>query len=231
MLKERLKNYEQIEKELDQAIIQASEGGATTSELGQALANTIAHAPTTAKRRIQQSLILSNKLLSKQKELDTLNEKLKEKDQEIEKQAEEIKMYKRLNEKTSQPYSYLATGIEKAEKELYLAEKENKNKDQIIQNFKKEIEVLRNSKKQLEQDLNKILSKRQNIETLQATLHKLLQMSPTEKIDVQTLKQTLADSLIGPLEATKTVPKKKKQQDTSGEKVPLWYSKLKQTAK
>eukprot|EP01022_Parablepharisma_sp_SALTPOND_P019957 TRINITY_DN3510_c0_g1_i1.p1 TRINITY_DN3510_c0_g1~~TRINITY_DN3510_c0_g1_i1.p1 ORF type:complete len:658 (+),score=141.48 TRINITY_DN3510_c0_g1_i1:3475-5448(+) len=144
MFKERLRNYEQIEQELDQAIVQASEGAATGSELGQALANTIAHAPTTAKRRIQQSLILSNKLLAKQKELDSLKEKLKEKEAEVERQSEEIRMYKRLSEKTNQPYSYLATGIEKAEKELYFAEKENKNKDQIIQNLKKEIEVLRN---------------------------------------------------------------------------------------
>jgi len=142
MLKERLKNYEQIEKELDEAIIHASEGAPTT-ELGSALANTIANAPTTAKRRIQQSLLLSNKLLTKQKELDAVTEKVKEKDSEIEKLSEEIRMYKRLNEKTNQPYSYLATGIEKAEKELYFAEKENKNKDQTIANLKKEIEVLK----------------------------------------------------------------------------------------
>ncbi len=141
MLKERLRNYEQIEKELDQAIMQVGtgEGG---SELSQALAATITQAPTTAKRRIQQSLLLSNKLLAKQKELDALNERLKETKEENDRIAEELKMYKRLSEKTSQPYSYLTTGIEKAEKELYLAEKENKNKDQVIQNLKKEIELL-----------------------------------------------------------------------------------------
>jgi len=82
-------------------------------------------------------------------------------------------------------------------------------------------------------DLNKILSKRQNIETLQVTLHKLLQMNPTEKIDVQTLKQTLADSLIGPAEPKSTGKKKKRDAsaEKQGEKVPLWYTKLKQSAK
>jgi len=142
MFKERLKNYEQIEQELDQAIVQASEGG-IASDLGNALASAIAHAPTTAKRRIQQSLILSNKLLEKQKEMEELGEKLKEYRRENEKLAEELQMYKRLSEKTNQPYSYLTVGIEKAEKELYLAQKENKNKAQTIDNLKKEIEVLR----------------------------------------------------------------------------------------
>ena len=146
MLKERLKNYEQIEKELDQAIMQAStgEGG---SELSQALAATITQAPTTAKRRIHQSLMLSNKLLTKQKELDETNKGLKECKEKVEQQEEEIKMYKRISEKTNQPYSYLASGIEKAEKELYLADKENKNKEQVILNLKKEIEVLRKVRK------------------------------------------------------------------------------------
>eukprot|EP00826_Nyctotherus_ovalis_P061549 TRINITY_DN8768_c0_g7_i2.p1 TRINITY_DN8768_c0_g7~~TRINITY_DN8768_c0_g7_i2.p1 ORF type:complete len:505 (+),score=167.71 TRINITY_DN8768_c0_g7_i2:73-1587(+) len=142
MLKERLKNYEQIEQELDQAIVQASEGG-VGSELGNALASAIAHAPTTAKRRIQQSLILSNKLLEKQKEMDTLNDKLKETRRENEKLNEEVQMYKRLSEKTNQPYSYLTVGIEKAEKELYQAQKENKTKSQVIDNLKKEVEELR----------------------------------------------------------------------------------------
>jgi chromosome segregation ATPase len=142
MFKERLKNYEQIEQELDQAIVQASEGG-VASDLGNALASAIAHAPTTAKRRIQQSLILSNKLLEKQKEMEELGEKLKETRRENEKLAEEVQMYKRLSEKTNQPYSYLTVGIEKAEKELYLAQKENKNKAQTIDNLKKEVESLR----------------------------------------------------------------------------------------
>ena len=93
MLKERIKNYDQIEKELDQAIMQVGtgEGG---SELSQALAATITQAPTTAKRRIQQSLILSNKLLTKQKELDEVNGKLKEYKEENERLERGLKKAK-----------------------------------------------------------------------------------------------------------------------------------------
>lgn len=55
--KERLANYELIEKELDSAIMNVA-GDATVDEdgtntIGNALVQTITSAPTTAKRRIQ----------------------------------------------------------------------------------------------------------------------------------------------------------------------------------
>jgi len=64
--KERLANYELIEKELDQAIMHVAENdqiqGEGAYDIGNALIQTITSAPTTAKRRIQQSLLLANRL-------------------------------------------------------------------------------------------------------------------------------------------------------------------------
>jgi hypothetical protein len=63
--KERLAHYEMIEKELDQAIMHvAGDGdmGGEGFEVGNALIQTITQAPTTSKRRIQQSLLLANRL-------------------------------------------------------------------------------------------------------------------------------------------------------------------------
>lgn len=64
--KERLDNYEMIEKELDSAIMNIASGAAIdddgTNAVGSALINTITSAPTTSKRRIQQSLLLANRL-------------------------------------------------------------------------------------------------------------------------------------------------------------------------
>ena len=74
--RERLANYEIIEKELDSAIMNVA-GDASVDEdgtntIGNALIQTITSAPTTSKRRIQQSLLLANRLQSKQKELEHL---------------------------------------------------------------------------------------------------------------------------------------------------------------
>lgn len=64
--KERLANYEMIEKELDQAIMHVAGNdqiqGEGAFDIGNALIQTITNAPTTAKRRIQQSLLLANRL-------------------------------------------------------------------------------------------------------------------------------------------------------------------------
>lgn len=66
--KERLANYELIEKELDQAIMNVAQSdtidgeNGPVSDIGHALISTITSAPTTAKRRIQQSLLLANRL-------------------------------------------------------------------------------------------------------------------------------------------------------------------------
>jgi progesterone-induced-blocking factor 1 len=55
--RERLGNYEMIEKELDQAIMHVAENdhiqGEGAYDIGNALIQTITNAPTTAKRRIQ----------------------------------------------------------------------------------------------------------------------------------------------------------------------------------
>ena len=59
MRKERLKNYESIEKELDRAIMNVAEDDSKhrdkliDDEVGNVLLNTIHSAPTTTKRRIQ----------------------------------------------------------------------------------------------------------------------------------------------------------------------------------
>lgn len=75
--RERLANYEMIEKELDQAIMNVAQSDGVidadgTNDIGNALIQTITNAPTTAKRRIQQSLLLSNRLQAKQRDVESL---------------------------------------------------------------------------------------------------------------------------------------------------------------
>lgn len=48
---------------------------------------------------------------------------------EVETKTEEINMLKRISEKANQPYSFLVNGIEKTEKELYLANRNIKEKE------------------------------------------------------------------------------------------------------
>jgi len=69
-----------IEKELDSAIMNVANDATVedtgSNTIGAALIETITSAPTTAKRRIQQSLLLANRLQTKQKEVEALQKEL-----------------------------------------------------------------------------------------------------------------------------------------------------------
>ena len=168
--KERLANYEMIEKELDSAIMNvagdASIDNDGTNSIGNALIQTITQAPTTAKRRIQQSLLLANRLQTKQKELETVQKELTAANTKIENLEADVKLNQRLVQRTNQPQSYMIADIERAEKELDFANRKIKQLDDINKKVKHENETLKNQKKGLADDLQKLMAKRQDIENL-----------------------------------------------------------------
>ena len=117
------------------------EGDAGDS-IGSALIHTITSAPTTAKRRIQQSLLLANRLQTKQKENEALLQQVKELKLQLENQEGEVKFHKRLMEKSGQPVSYMMADMERSEKELNFAQKKIKKLEDEIRRLFKENEQL-----------------------------------------------------------------------------------------
>jgi progesterone-induced-blocking factor 1 len=89
-------SYELIEKELDTAIMNvansdhALDGG--PDAVGSALIATITQAPTAAKRRIQQSLLLANRLQTKQKETEVLQAEIRNLKEKLETYESEMKL-------------------------------------------------------------------------------------------------------------------------------------------
>ena len=113
--KEQLKNYEGIEKEVDEAImgidINAVEGD-------NVYLNTIQYAPTSTRRRVQQALNLAQRLQKKQEEVNKLNQNLELERKRYIDVSEELNMIKDLLDKTKQPSAYLIDNIEEKEKQL-----------------------------------------------------------------------------------------------------------------
>jgi len=72
-------------------------------EIGNALIQTITQAPTTSKRRIQQSLLLANRLQQKQKEVEQLQADIKVMREKVEAADSDQKLQKRLLERANQP--------------------------------------------------------------------------------------------------------------------------------
>ena len=73
--------------------------------------------------------------------------------QKVEDQDAEIKLNKRLLERTNQPQSYMMADIERAEKELEFANRKIKQLDASIKKLKHENESLRLSKSKINDDL------------------------------------------------------------------------------
>ena len=197
--KERLANYELIEKELDSAIMNVAKDATVeddgTNAIGNALIQTITSAPTTAKRRIQQSLLLANRLQTKQRENEELQKEISSLKQTVENLEADVKLHQKLVQRTNQPQSYMIADIERAEKELDFANRKIKQLDDVCRKLKVENEQLKQAKRGLAEDLQKLTAKRQDIENLQTTLMGIMQHSTSKKIDVDDLKSRLADSV------------------------------------
>lgn len=138
--KERLGNYEMIEKELDSAIMNIASGAGIdddgTNAVGSALINTITSAPTSSKRRIQQSLLLANRLQTKQKENEALQKELSTYKISIDNLQSDVKLQSRLVQRANQPHSYMIADIEKAEKELDFANRKIKQLEDVNRKLK-----------------------------------------------------------------------------------------------
>ena len=164
-------------------------------DVGNALIQTITAAPTTAKRRIQQSLLLANRLQQKQKEAETMIGEIQALKQKLESADAEIKLNKRLIERTNQPHNYILADIERAEKELDFANRKINQLDQQVKRVKHENEQLKLQKARINDDLQRLLAKRGEIESLQTALMGVIRHSSNRKIDIEELKTLLASQL------------------------------------
>lgn len=191
--KERLAHYEAIEKELDDAIISVAENE-EQNEVGNIVLNAVKAAPTAANRRVQQSLLLANRLQAKHKECEKLKQELKDIKNQMKNMVDEGKMYRKLADKANQPYSYLMADIEKGEKDLNMAFKRLSTKDEEIAALKEENKALKIAVNNLQDDLRKLMNKRKELDSLQTTLMDIIKGSSTKKISVDLLKSKLSES-------------------------------------
>lgn len=138
---------------------------------------------------------MANRLQTKQKEFEALQKEMVAQKQTIENLEADVKLHQKLTQRTNQPQSYMIADIERAEKELDFANRKIKQLDDVCKKFKHENESLKQSKRGLADDLQKLMAKRQDIENLQSTLMGIMQHSTSKKIDVDDLKGRLAEQL------------------------------------
>merc|ERR1719456_2207705 len=123
-LKEQLKGYVEVERELDAAIRACSgvQNVLPNGSVGDALppqsidealliGTTLGGAPTSAQRRIQQSLLLAQEVQRRTREMLECRGQLRESEAEIETLREELEASKREHHYASQPQAYLLEAL------------------------------------------------------------------------------------------------------------------------
>lgn len=159
--RENLLQYALIEQELDEAIKNQDLEGF--------------QAPTSSKRRIQQSLELSKQLKEKQKALENArieNSKLKV---DLESLSSDLGFAKKLLNQTEQPYAYLIKQIEEKEKEAGELRRNFARSQQKLMDLAAEYEIVKKKNSELEGDIKQILSKKDAIDGLKTMLSQLTQ--------------------------------------------------------
>mmetsp|Transcript_15161 Transcript_15161/g.20578 ORF Transcript_15161/g.20578 Transcript_15161/m.20578 type:complete len:123 (+) Transcript_15161:2085-2453(+) len=112
--------------------------------------------------------------------------------QKLESSEAEVKLHKRLVERSNQPHNYILADIERAEKELDFANRKIQQLDQQLKRSKQECEQLKTQKARINDDLQCLLAKRGEIESLQTALMGVIRHSSNRKIDIDELRQLLS---------------------------------------
>ena len=116
VLEEKLKNYEHIEQDIDNAVMGF---GSTRPEAHDNFyLGVIQSAPTSTQRRVQQAITLAQKLNEKQQQLDKVQRELQAKDERVQRAEEELAMTQELLSKSKHPSGYLVETLQQKEKEL-----------------------------------------------------------------------------------------------------------------
>jgi chromosome segregation ATPase len=141
VLEEKLKNYENIENDIDQAVL----GFGTTRPDAQdnIYLGSIGMAPTSTQRRVQQSISLAQKLNEKQNEVNKLRVGLKDKENDLQRCKDELFMTQELLQKTKHPSAYLIENLEGKEKE-------NLNLKQALLKANNEVDFLKQENSDLQ---------------------------------------------------------------------------------
>ena len=163
-LSEKLKIYDNMENELDNAINQAGESG------DQEIINIIKEMPTSNKRRINQCLNLANKvrMLSVENEkLKIINDKI---NKELQNMSDQCNIYKNVANQVKQPNAYLITNLQDKEMEIYKLKQDISDKEQENNKLKMQCDSYQDIIKKMENDMKTLVNNRKKIDDLNSIL-------------------------------------------------------------
>uniref|UniRef100_A0A8C7KNH6 Progesterone immunomodulatory binding factor 1 n=1 Tax=Oncorhynchus kisutch TaxID=8019 RepID=A0A8C7KNH6_ONCKI len=158
----RLQTYEKLEQELDDVTMQAAE--IDNEEEAERVLFSYgygANVPTTAKRRLRQSVHLARRLLQLEKQNTLLRRDLETRNTHTGQISEELEAANRLLQQAQQPYSYLIDTVRQRDTQILSLRERITQLEEDTRSLRKEKTSLQQVKNNMASDLERLLNHRE----------------------------------------------------------------------
>ncbi|NXH42844.1 PIBF1 factor, partial [Dicaeum eximium] len=163
----RLDTYEKLEKELDEIILQTAEmEDEVEAERVLFSYGYGANVPTTAKRRLKQSVHLARRLLQLEKQNSLLVKDLEHQKEQVTQISQELDRANSLLNQAQQPYKYLIEAVQQRDSQISLQKEHIAQLEKDFSLLNKEKTALLRVKNQMAADLERLLNDREELATM-----------------------------------------------------------------
>ncbi|NWS13774.1 PIBF1 factor, partial [Pachyramphus minor] len=170
-LQARLDTYEKLEKELDEIILQTAEmEDEVEAERVLFSYGYGANVPTTAKRRLKQSVHLARRLLQLEKQNSLLVKDLEHQKEQVTQISQELDRANSLLNQAQQPYKYLIETVQQRDSQISLQKEHITQLEKDVSLLNKEKTALLRVKNQMAADLERLLNDREELATMKQIL-------------------------------------------------------------
>ncbi|XP_059233537.1 progesterone-induced-blocking factor 1 [Mustela nigripes] len=160
----RLDIYEKLEKELDEIIMQTAEiENEDEAERVLFSYGYGANVPTTAKRRLKQSVHLARRVLQLEKQNSLVLKDLEHQKEQVTQLSQELNRANSLLNQTQQPYRYLIESVRQRDSKIDSLKECITQLEKDVSNLKKEKSALLQMKNQMALDLEQLLNHREEL--------------------------------------------------------------------
>ncbi|CAK9020380.1 unnamed protein product [Durusdinium trenchii] len=183
-LREQMKGYMNLEKDLDATIKNCAEAPNVDAQEALLIGTTLGSAPASAQRRIQQSLLLAQELQKKNREAREAQVKLLEAEKEngrLKQDLEAAQLESRAA-KCSEPQVYLHTALREQKAETQRLKRELRSCRVELDGAQQQAEKAQLAKLHVEEDLRKLLLQRQHLDELRSLMVEELPCKPLKTL-------------------------------------------------
>uniref|UniRef100_G1NQ01 Progesterone immunomodulatory binding factor 1 n=1 Tax=Meleagris gallopavo TaxID=9103 RepID=G1NQ01_MELGA len=167
----RLDTYEKLEKDLDEIIMQTAEmENEVEAERVLFSYGYGANVPTTAKRRLKQSVHLARRLLQLEKQNSLLVKDLEHQKEQVTQISQELDRANSLLSQVQQPYKYLIESVQQRDSQISVQKEHIAELEKDVSLLNKEKTALLRVKNQMAADLERLLNHREELAVMKQIL-------------------------------------------------------------